>query len=205
MWLTPKTWVTGETVTSSMMNGIRDNFLELWKGVNVGDMEYYTSSTAKTTLPAGVNGSRLATIGGIPTWKREIGFSAAPGTVNLTHNILTDLTITDAQEELDTDSFHSGTTATISFPFTGVYFVSFKGYFAGGAADTERGIFLLDNGTSSVILGQTYTPGNTEGFHFSMTGSVYISTTPTYVKFAARQKTGSTLSLSSTRVMITKM
>jgi hypothetical protein len=70
-WLSPRSWTNGETVTSSMMNTLRDCLLELWKGAAVGDMEYYDSALTKARLGAPASHKILgfSVSGSSPAWE----------------------------------------------------------------------------------------------------------------------------------------
>jgi hypothetical protein len=51
---TPRTWTIGEFVTKSIMDAhVRDNLNAIWVGTTVGDLDYYTSATAKARLAKG--------------------------------------------------------------------------------------------------------------------------------------------------------
>jgi hypothetical protein len=44
------------------------NFAAIWVGTTAGDMDYYTSSTAKTRIPKGTDGQVLQMVAGVPAW-----------------------------------------------------------------------------------------------------------------------------------------
>jgi hypothetical protein len=70
-WTTPATWTALQEVTAAAFNEqIRDNLNEIWKGTDAGDLEYYTSSTAKTRLGIGT-ADQVLTVGGggAPIWQ----------------------------------------------------------------------------------------------------------------------------------------
>ena len=63
------TAVTGATYTAAQYNTyVRDNFTAIWVGTTAGDLDYYTSSTAKTRLAIGTAGQILMSSGTAPTW-----------------------------------------------------------------------------------------------------------------------------------------
>lgn len=63
------TAVTGATYTAAQYNTyVRDNFTAIWVGTTAGDIDYYSSSTAKTRLAIGTAGQMLLSNGSAPTW-----------------------------------------------------------------------------------------------------------------------------------------
>ena len=63
------TAVTGATYTAAQYNTyVRDNFTAIWVGTTAGDLNYYTSATAKTRLAIGTAGQILMSSGSAPTW-----------------------------------------------------------------------------------------------------------------------------------------
>lgn len=71
-WHTPKTWSALTEVTASDFNyEIRDLLNTIWVGTAAGDMDYYTSSTAKSRLAKGTAYQGLAMNAGAtaPSWQ----------------------------------------------------------------------------------------------------------------------------------------
>lgn len=63
------TAVTGQTYTAAQYNThVKGNFTAVWVGTTAGDMDYYTSSTAKNRLAIGANGAILKSSGSAPVW-----------------------------------------------------------------------------------------------------------------------------------------
>lgn len=63
------TAVTGATYTAAQYNTyVRDNFTAIWVGTTAGDLNYYTSATAKARLAIGTAGQILMSNGSAPTW-----------------------------------------------------------------------------------------------------------------------------------------
>lgn len=201
-WINPKTWETGELVTADDMNSIRDNLLELWKGTANGDMEYFTSSTAKQKLSIGQNGSKLTTIGGIPVWRVGTGFSGTIPTTSVSSGTLTDLSIT--VEDFDSDSFHQSSNNYITLPFTGLYGITLYGYFASGTDNTLRGLYIRNVSTNSVILGQTQKSTSSEA-HLCVSGNIYVNTAGVTIKFTAHHTSTGALNFYAGRVVIVKL
>lgn len=50
---TPYTFTALELLTAAKMNAIQTNISAIWTGTTAGDLDYYTSSTAKTRLAIG--------------------------------------------------------------------------------------------------------------------------------------------------------
>jgi hypothetical protein len=73
-WTTPKTWAALEVVTAAMLNEqISANMNAIWVGTNAGDMEYYSSATAKTRIAKGAAGQFLKSDGSLPAWGAVVG------------------------------------------------------------------------------------------------------------------------------------
>ena len=63
------TAVTGATYTAAQYNTyVRDNFTAIWVGTTAGDLNYYSSSSAKARLAIGTAGQVLMSSGSAPTW-----------------------------------------------------------------------------------------------------------------------------------------
>lgn len=63
------TAVVGATYTAAQYNTyVRDNFTAIWVGTTAGDMDYYTSATAKSRLAIGANGAIMKSTGSAPAW-----------------------------------------------------------------------------------------------------------------------------------------
>ena len=63
------TAVTGATYQASDYNtGTKGNFTAVWVGTTAGDMDYYTSATAKNRLAIGAAGGILTSSGSAPQW-----------------------------------------------------------------------------------------------------------------------------------------
>lgn len=60
---------TSDSWTASQHNTyIKDNFAAVWVGTTAGDMDYYTSSTAKSRLAIGSSYQILRSTGSAPAW-----------------------------------------------------------------------------------------------------------------------------------------
>ena len=63
------TAVTGATYAASDYNTyVKTNLTEIWKGTTAGDMDYYTSATAKSRLAIGTAYQVLRSTGSAPAW-----------------------------------------------------------------------------------------------------------------------------------------
>lgn len=66
---TPYTFTALELLTAAKMNAIQANITAIWVGTTAGDMDYYTSATAKTRLAIGTAGKILMSTGSAPSWE----------------------------------------------------------------------------------------------------------------------------------------
>lgn len=66
---TPYTFTALELLTAAKMNAIQANITAIWVGTTAGDMDYYTSATAKNRLAIGTAGQILLSSGSAPTWQ----------------------------------------------------------------------------------------------------------------------------------------
>lgn len=87
-WTSPRTWVTGELATASMLNTyIRDNQNALDGGrlsitsQAAGDIVYASSSTALARVAIGTANKILTSSGSAPQWATNID---VPGTLDVT-------------------------------------------------------------------------------------------------------------------------
>lgn len=64
----PYTFTALELLTAAKMNAIQANITALWAGTTAGDMDYYTSSSAKTRVGIGGAGAILRSTGSAPSW-----------------------------------------------------------------------------------------------------------------------------------------
>lgn len=153
-WISPRTWTTGEVVTSSMMNSLRDNLNELWKGTTAGDIEYYSASNQKERLGIGAEASVLTVASGIPTWAGALFCDVRfTGTQSLTSGVETAITEFDT-EYYDWYNMHEGTDNFVTIPTAGFYIVTVYAQFqAHATADTLRqiGIFRTVSGSDYPI------------------------------------------------------
>lgn len=83
-WTAPRTWVTGELVTASIMNThVRDNLLEsaTAKVTTAGDIVYATAANALSRLALGTAGKVMIAGASAPTWGVDtIGIRATNNT-----------------------------------------------------------------------------------------------------------------------------
>lgn len=73
---------TSDSWTASQHNTyIRDNFAAVWVGTTAGDLNYYTSATAKTRLAIGTANQILRSTGSAPAWSDLSTITAAKAMV----------------------------------------------------------------------------------------------------------------------------
>ena len=103
-WTTPRTWVTGELVTASILNTyVRDNQNALDGGrlsiasQATGDVVYASSSTALARLAIGTANKVLTSSGSAPQWATNVNI---PGTLDVTSATVLDSTLTTAGRTL---------------------------------------------------------------------------------------------------------
>lgn len=73
---------TSDSWTASQHNTyIRDNFAAVWVGTTAGDIDYYTSATAKSRLAIGTANQLLQSTGSAPAWADLSTITAAKAMV----------------------------------------------------------------------------------------------------------------------------
>lgn len=74
------TAVTGATYTAAQYNTyVRDNFSAIWVGTTAGDLNYYSSATAKSRLAIGAANYILTSSGTAPQWSAPSALNYIPG------------------------------------------------------------------------------------------------------------------------------
>lgn len=87
------TAVTGATYTAAQYNTYtRDNLTAIWVGTTAGDMDYYSSSTAKARLAIGTAGQILMSNGSAPGWQN--------GTRYMSFQLNTDVALNAGEDAL---------------------------------------------------------------------------------------------------------
>jgi hypothetical protein len=82
-YTTVPTVATGDTWSAANHNTyIKDNFAAVWPGTTAGDMDYYTSATAKSRLAIGTSGTVLTSSGTAPQWSATSALTNTPGSVH---------------------------------------------------------------------------------------------------------------------------
>lgn len=202
-WTSPKTWLAFAQVTAAEFNQqIRDNFNALWNGTTAGDIDYYTSSTAKTRLGIGAAGTILAPSGAAPAWS-VLSAVTYPARLylNATQNISSGATtqIGFQAESYDPSGVATtGASAKYTAPVTGYYQVN-VGVFLGSlvleASEKLIVYFYVDNGMVQV-LNEVYSVGTfTENV---LTNSdIYYLTAGQYIDVRVNQNSGLTVVLGS--------
>jgi hypothetical protein len=117
----PFTAVSGAVFTAAQWNTSgRDNINALWPGTTAGDVDYYSSATAKTRIPIGIAGTWLGSDASTPAWRplvlRREGGSATiwtnPGTTAYTPTA----TVIQSGYIAITFAASSGSATTITYP-----------------------------------------------------------------------------------------
>lgn len=139
------TVATSDSWTASQHNTyIKDNFAAVWVGTTAGDLDYYTSATAKARLAIGAAGRVLVSNGSAPTWGVASTLHAKTianwdaGEQSITNTSYTD--VTNATVGITTT-----VTCTIFMIATGVFATNFDGN-RGWVAPMIGGVTLGDTG-----------------------------------------------------------
>ena len=128
-WTTPRTWVTGETVTAAQMNAhIRDNFRETspFTVTTAGDLSYADAANSMNSrVGIGAQGTILVSTGSAPIWRvpaEDLNYSdaATTGTItstsyqstNFAGNDYPDVTVTTGTEALVIVGCHDASNST---------------------------------------------------------------------------------------------
>jgi hypothetical protein len=159
-WSAPRTFTTGEVVTASMMNAMRDNFNETApaKVTTAGDLVYATGANALARLPAG-NASQVLIGGPTPAFGR-VPLDAPSRLPYLRLGLSADLTVANAtstavpwtQELSDWQGWHVDGATTVTIGQAGIYVIAFMGGFANNASATMRSAHLWLN--DAAVLGE---------------------------------------------------
>lgn len=151
------------TYTAAQYNThVKGNFNSIWVGTTAGDLDYYTSSTAKTRLAIGASGRVLTSNGTIPTWAVAKTLNArATADWNAGEQSITNTSYTDVTNA--TVNITTTATCTVLMIATGVFATNFAG----------------NRGWVAPMIGGT-TLGDTGGVHTS--SAVYVPFTTIYYR-----------------------
>jgi hypothetical protein len=200
-WTTPSTWVQNAILTYTQLNQqLRDNLNAIWVGTTLGDIEYYSSATAKTKIPIGTLHQSLKVVAGIPTWSNETGVILRTATAqSIANNTLTDIAAWTSEGTGDPDGFHVADAAGIVIPagMTGNYEVGVTGYWdANATAAKLREVYINKNGTAYYGQSAANNDANTS-FHQNIVMVIYLEATD-YVRVAVKQTSGGALNFTGT-------
>jgi hypothetical protein len=183
----PRTWTATELVTAAMMNThVRDNLNALWVGTTAGDMDYYSSATAKARIGIGALGQVLTPQAGVPVWT-PLSSITYPARMYLdpVQSIPTAaVTIVGFQTETfdPTSVMTVGAAAKYTAPRTGYYQVNASVQFGSMAplhAAEHASLFIYVNGALSIKLDVYYAPEGENNNILTLNGSDILYLTAT--------------------------
>lgn len=203
-WINPRTWITGELVTASMMNSLRDNLNELWKGAAAGDLEYFTASNQKARIPIGTNESVLVASNNVPVWSspQYASLLKVISTQSIPNNTLTEIASFD--EYIDIGGFHEGTNNYLTIPSDGLYIIEAWAYFDGHAStSTLRQLGIKRD--SNIYTSQSHVQDNaSNNTHINLV-HLWRLTGGTTIKLVAYQSSGGALNLNNPYLSIARI
>lgn len=195
-WTTPRDWTALELVTAAYMDQISDNLNELWKGTTAGDMDYYTSSTAKSRLGIGTEYQFLQTNSGAtaPEWGglhyasvyHNTTQTASNGSVK---NLAFNSEAADPQGWHDTVTNNTRVTVGVTGGYSCSIFCDYTA--AGGSGGYWDTIYLYLNG-SEVMSDRRRQEVDANGKRFAVTFPVYPATAGQYFEARIEQNSGDT-------------
>jgi hypothetical protein len=191
---TYRTWTDAEEITAAMLNvQLRDNGNAIWVGTTAGDLEYYSSATAKTRIPIGAAGNILQSDGTKPVWADAEGCRVRDSSSqSINDNTLTAIS-SFSTETFDTDGFHTGTDGNITIPagFGGLYVIGAYGYFAANAtANKWRHLEVLVGAT--IIAAQDTSNGGNDAMYLTLE-TVYVLAAGDVITMKVQQTSGGAL------------
>lgn len=194
-FVTPYEFTALELVTAALMNGIQDNISEIWKGTTAGDLDYYTSSSAKSRLAIGTAYQFLQTNSGAtaPAWG---GLHFASVYHNTTQNVNTGTptALSFNTETYDAQGWHSaGTPSRITVGTTGAYQAStyIEYTAAGGSGGYWDIVFFYVNG-AEVMADRRRSEIDANTKKFIVTTPIIQLTATQYVEVYLEQNSGGT-------------
>lgn len=203
-WISPRTWTTGEVVTASNMNGIRDNLTELWKGTTAGDLEYFSESNQKARLGIGADESVLVASGIAPVWSlpQYASLLKVVSAQSIPNNTLTEITSFD--EFIDIGGFHEGTNNYVTIPSEGLYIIEAWAYFNGHASSgTLRQLGIKRD--SDIYTSQSHVQDSASNpTHINLV-HIWRLTGGTTIKLVAYQSSGGNLNLNNPYLNIARI
>jgi hypothetical protein len=68
-FITPRTWIHGESVDETLLNtALRNQLLAIWVGTTAGDLAYFTDANNRARLGIGAANKLLRSTGSAPEW-----------------------------------------------------------------------------------------------------------------------------------------
>ena len=191
----PLTAVSGATFTAAQFNtNVRDNLNAIWVGTTAGDVDYYTSSSAKTRLAIGGAGTFLKSSGSAPTWG-SLDFA------NVYHDTAQNVSNASATalvfntDGSDVPGWHSTSvnTSRITVSANGQYMLSawFIYITGGGSGYYSDYVNILRSG-SSIGSFRALQEKDANGKHFLVTVPIIGATAGQYFEVTLEQNSGET-------------
>ena len=169
---TPYTFTALETLTAAKMNAIQANITAIWVGTTAGDMDYYTSSSAKSRVAIGGAGALMKSTGSAPSWLakgtafqelRMNSGATSPEWANPKNLHATAWTIYNTDTNTASPSYIDVTSATVNITtsVTCDIIAFFQGEFANLSAGVETHVRGVIGATTDTA---TQTPHTSQGY-----------------------------------------
>lgn len=190
------TVATSDSWTASQHNTyIKDNFSAVWVGTTAGDIDYYSSATAKTRIAKGsaYQALRMKSDATVPEW----GGAVAGKVIRTTNQSITTSTTTNVifsslYISRGSVSYSAGDPTKLTIGVTGLYSVGVYYIFEAGGGYREANI--LQNGS---LVFSSRTPALSAASVVDTAGSPPIEITAgDYLQMSVWQNHGSSLNLS---------
>lgn len=217
------TAVVGATYTAAQYNTYtKGNFTSIWVGTTAGDIDYYTSSTAKNRVAIGTLGALLKSTGSAPSWLTrgsaysvlnvnaggtdiEWGYqrtkfclvtNSGTQTIPATGSALNILWNTDT---FDDDGWHStvSNTERIIPTVSGVYKASVMMQIQNGGAVNAFFIRILKNNTDVIGYFRNTTEANFQVNRSAFSIPVTMNGTTDYINVTVEQNNAGTLTMAA--------
>lgn len=187
------TAVTGATYAAADYNTYtKGNFTAIWVGTTAGDMEYYTSSTAKSRLAKGSAYQVLRMNSGAtaPEWGGYIaGKALRTSNQSIANNTLTSVQF-DSTELSRLVTWSSGDNTKLTIGVSGLYIIGFKYSIDGGSGYREANI--MKNGSN--VLESRIDNAATETTYSGLSDLIALVAT-NYLQLQIRHNHGSSINL----------
>jgi len=192
------TAVTGATYAASDYNTYtKGNFTAIWVGTTAGDMEYYTSSTAKSRLAKGSAYQVLRMNSGAtaPEWGGYIAGMAYRGTAqSISTGTLTKVTFASTTI-LRSVTWSGGDPTKLTIDVTGLYVIGFTNEFDDNGGTGYRQSYIKKNNTTYIL--QTRLPPISGDDVLTSGATLALLTSGDYLQLEVAQNTGSSMNLNT--------